>query len=343
MTHTTVRTPVARQRATIPAKSGNWCGLGSQVLYWVSHGESRTIASSGDVVPAAAVDVLLGVLLVRIDVARLPEAVAPVGQQGRQAGQAHVAAQAGDGRRVGEHVQAQRAGDATGGDAGRIVELEARAVGVGLAPQRVAAAGLKERRGRVVALRDAAELAQLGRAVGPRVGAVGAQLDRAPGVVHAQRVARAQPGEALLGARVPLQRQAQRRALGRELEGHVLGAGEVDPQARPAPAVEVQVDQHPVRVLGGDRRRHHALGEAQALVGDHALGDLHEAIAHLALARPYGQRAQQPAPGAAHVDAQRREADLDAQRAALDDAFAGGGRGGEGHGPSLSTARPPPR
>ena len=32
-----------------------------------------------------------------------------------------------------------------------------------------------------------------------------------------------------------------------------------------------------------------ALGEAQALVGDHALGDLHEAIAHLALARPHGR------------------------------------------------------
>ena len=47
MTHTTVRTPPARNRPTIAAKSGNWCGLGSHVLYCVSHGESRTIASSG--------------------------------------------------------------------------------------------------------------------------------------------------------------------------------------------------------------------------------------------------------------------------------------------------------
>ena len=46
-TQTTVRTPSARIRATIPAKSGNWWGFGIQVLYCVSHGESRTIASSG--------------------------------------------------------------------------------------------------------------------------------------------------------------------------------------------------------------------------------------------------------------------------------------------------------
>ncbi len=45
--HTTVRTPAARSRATIASGSGNWCGLKAQVLYWVSHGESMTIASSG--------------------------------------------------------------------------------------------------------------------------------------------------------------------------------------------------------------------------------------------------------------------------------------------------------
>ena len=51
MTQTTVRTPSARIRAIIPGASGNWWGLNSQVLYCVSHGESITIASSGDRVP----------------------------------------------------------------------------------------------------------------------------------------------------------------------------------------------------------------------------------------------------------------------------------------------------
>ena len=44
---TTVRTPVARILPIRPSGSGNWCGLNSQVLYCVSQGESRTIASSG--------------------------------------------------------------------------------------------------------------------------------------------------------------------------------------------------------------------------------------------------------------------------------------------------------
>jgi len=30
-----------------PSASGNWWGLKRHVLYWVSHGESSTIASSG--------------------------------------------------------------------------------------------------------------------------------------------------------------------------------------------------------------------------------------------------------------------------------------------------------
>ncbi len=47
MTHTTVRTPAARIEEIIQAASGNWWGLNSQVLYWVAHGESMTIASSG--------------------------------------------------------------------------------------------------------------------------------------------------------------------------------------------------------------------------------------------------------------------------------------------------------
>ena len=47
VTQTTVRTPARRIRAISPAGSGNWLGLKRQVLYWVSQGESMTIASSG--------------------------------------------------------------------------------------------------------------------------------------------------------------------------------------------------------------------------------------------------------------------------------------------------------
>ena len=57
-------------------------------------------------------------------------------------------------------------------------------------------------------------------------------------MVDAQRMARAEPGEALLRARVPLDRQAQRRALGRQLEHEVLGAGELEAQLGAAAAVE---------------------------------------------------------------------------------------------------------
>ena len=47
VTQTTVRTPSARIRRISPGGSGNWYGLKRQVLYWVSQGESITIASSG--------------------------------------------------------------------------------------------------------------------------------------------------------------------------------------------------------------------------------------------------------------------------------------------------------
>jgi len=126
-------------------------------------------------------------------------------------------------------------------------------------------------------------------------------------VVDAQGVARPKPGEALLRARVPLDGQAQRGAIGRQLEHQVLGARELEAQLGAAAAVERQRDGRVALVGRRDAGGHRALGEARALVGDHALRDLHEAIADLALGRRHSQPAQQPAPGAAHVDAQRRE------------------------------------
>jgi hypothetical protein len=115
----------------------------------------------------------------------------------------------------------------------------------------------------------------------------------------------------------------------------VLGARDLDAQLGAAPAVERQGDRRARLVARGDAGRDRALGEAQALVGDHALGDLHEAVAHLALARPTPSRAQEPAPRATHVDAQRREGDLHAQGTELEHVLAGC-RGG--HALLLSTA-----
>jgi hypothetical protein len=113
----------------------------------------------------------------------------------------------------------------------------------------------------------------------------------------------------------------------------VLGADELDAQLRAPASLQGERDRRAALVRRADGGRHRALGEAQALVGDHALGDLHEAVAHLALARPHRQRAQEPAAGAADVDAERRERDLDAQGSLLDDVLRGGGRG---HGGSFS-------
>ena len=85
MAHTTVRTPARRIVAIIPGASGNWWGLNSQVLYCVAQGESITIASSGIRCFGESVEVLEHVVLVLVDVAALPEAVAPLGQQRRKA------------------------------------------------------------------------------------------------------------------------------------------------------------------------------------------------------------------------------------------------------------------
>jgi hypothetical protein len=80
---------------------------------------------------------------------------------------------------------------------------------------------------------------------------------------------------------------------------------------------------------------HDPLGEAERLARHDPLGDLHEAVAHLALAGPRGDAAQQPPPAVAHVDAQRREAQLDSQRPALDEEVVGRG----GHEGTVPRAR----
>ena len=163
------------------------------------------------------------------------------------------------------HSRSGPAARARGDDGLVVAELEAHPVAVAVGPHRVAARGLKPRRRRVVALRDAAVGEQVRRAVRPRVRAVGAELDRAAGVVDAQRVARAEPGEVLAGARVPVGRDPQRRAVDLELEQHAVGRRQRHPQAPAAPALERDGDLDAVGERLGDARRDDALGQPELL------------------------------------------------------------------------------
>ncbi|MEA2218964.1 MAG: hypothetical protein QOJ35_1590 [Solirubrobacteraceae bacterium] len=285
-----------------------------------------------DVVAPAAVHVVLDVVLVRVDVARLPEAVAPLGQHGRQAARAQVAPQPRGGGGVGEQPQAQRAGVRAGGHDGLLVaELEAHAVAVAVGPDRIAARGLKPRRGRVVALRDAPVGEQVRRAVRPGVRAVGAELDPASGMVDAQRVARAEAGEVLLRTGIPLRGDAQRRAVDLELEQDRVGLRHGHADATGTAALAAHGDLDAVGELLGDARGHDALGQPQGLARDDALGELDELILDHALDAPHAEPADQPPAVAAHVDGERVQADLDAQRPALQHEGASRRRGENRH------------
>jgi hypothetical protein len=190
-------------------------------------------------------------------------------------------------------------------------EVKAHAVAVGV--DGVAARGLQPRRGRVVALRDAADREHVGRAVGARVGAIGPELDPPGGVVDAQRVAHAEAREMLLRARVPARRLAQRRRFHFELEYDDLVSRQRDAQARAAAAVEAQRELGAVGERLGEARGRDTLGDLELLGRDHALRELDELVADLALGAPDPEPPDQP-PVAPHIDPERAPGDLDAQR-----------------------------
>ena len=98
------------------ARPGTGDGLNSQVLYWVAHGESSTIASSGMLVPPHALEVVDHVVLVLVDVAALPEPVAPLGQDApgsRSAGRTLAAAPPASDRRQLHAATARRSSAST--------------------------------------------------------------------------------------------------------------------------------------------------------------------------------------------------------------------------------------
>jgi hypothetical protein len=106
---------------------------------------------------------------------------------------------------------------------GSVGEVARGAVAVGLYPERIAAAGEEPGDGGVVALRDAADVEHVGRAIGARIAAVGAEPDAPPALVELLAMAGAEAGEALAGPGVPIGAGAEPEASGGEVEDEALG------------------------------------------------------------------------------------------------------------------------
>jgi hypothetical protein len=283
---------------------------------------------------AVAAPVGLDLLLVLVDVAALPVPVGPLGQHRRlRARRVEERAQPAGRRRLAEQVHPQRPGRHPRRHRDLVAEVEARTVALALQPRGPAARRAHPGDGRVVALRDAADVEHVGRAVGTRVAAVGAELDGAAGLVDVQAVTGAEPDEALLGMPLPSERGAQMARGGRELDGHVVGAGDPHAQARRAPVAEPERELPVVqraRADGRDRVR-------ERLGRDDALRELHELVVVLAGVHDHAESADDAPAAAPDRDRERRMRDLDLERPAREPQHPGSA----GH-PALVPRRPPP-
>ncbi len=269
-----------------------------------------------DRVAAEAVVVVEHVVLVLVDVAALPEAVAPLGQHLGKAGEPAELAQPRGRRRGAQQLERERAGLRPGRDRDPLAEIEAAAVGLGAHPHAVAPAREQPRHRRAVALRDAAGGEHLRRAVGPGVAAIGAELHGPAGLVELRSVARAEPDEPLLRAAVPLEGQPQRIAARLEDERDALGAGQFDPQPPAAAPVEAERERRARRRALDHLGPHRALVRLELLAGDDALGELDEVIVDGAIGDPGAAGADQPSPAAAQREAERSQLDVDLERPA---------------------------
>ncbi len=135
-----------------------------------------------------------------------------------------------------------------------VAEVQAHAVAVVLDPRRPPARAEHPRHRRVVALRDAADVEHVGRAVRAGVGAVGAELQRAAGLVDVQPVARAEADEALLGVAVEHEPDA--------MDTGGRGGGDDAVVRRDVLDAGLAAVGRVVERLGGD----HALGQLDELV-----------------------------------------------------------------------------
>jgi hypothetical protein len=269
-------------------------------------------------VAAKAEEIVEHVVLVLVDVAALPEAVAPFGQLSGKAGQPAELAQPRRRGPAADDLQRQRSGERPRGDRDPFAaEIEARAVAVARAPHAITPAGEQPWHRRAVALGNAALGEHLGRAVGPRVVAIGAELDVATGLVQPRMMAQPEAHQALVGAALPVQAESQRIILGRQRQRHPLVGCQLDRQTRDPASVEAQSEHDPVLVESDRRRGHRALDGRALLAGEHALGELQELVADLSVDGPRAARAQQRPPGPADDEPERPEGHLHPQRGRL--------------------------
>ena len=293
MTHTTVRTPSARSVEIIPSASGNWCGLNSQVLYWVAHGESITIASSGIPLsrkPSIVVEHV--VLRARgrrgSSRSRSPTRAAPSGT--RSAGRTRAAAPRASGRTAAPPTAARRFARVETDDplAGQI---EPGSVRLGLQPHRVATAREQPRHGRAVALRDPA-LRRASRA-GSQVRCSGdrrrAGRSGPPGRTacsggrRGRRSAPPSAGPSRAPAAAARRRRASSSAI-RSIVDHRHA------QRRGRPPWSADPEHDPVGPARPHLTPHGPLGRRELLGGEDPLGELHEVIVDRAVRDPRAAR-----------------------------------------------------
>ena len=263
-----------------------------------------------------ALEVVLDVALVGVDVAALPVAVGPLGEEVGEAGEAQKRAQPRGRGRVGQEVQREHAlGRARRDlDRGREVELDAGAVR--LDPHGVAGARDRPGRGRAVTHGHAADGEQVGRAVRAGVAAVGAEAHPAPGLVEILAVAGAESDEPLVVALRPARTVAQRPAPGLKGEYEPV-ALERRPELEGTPPVERAAQrERAVAVALDDVDGRDGLRLLEPLRGDHALRSLHEAVLRLALGRPQRQLGQQRAAATVYRQSEGIERDRRPQLAA---------------------------
>ncbi len=273
-----------------------------------------------DLVPAKAMEVVEHIVLVLVDVAALPEAVGPLGLQPGEARAPAEGAQASRRSRLAEELEAKRTRAPARRDRYPFPgQLEPGSVRPGVEEGRVAPARQQPRHRCAVALRNAARGQHLGRAIGTDVSAVGTQLHVAAALVELSAVTRAEADEPLPGATVPVDPEAQRRPVDRELQRNVILVGQIQAQAPVAIAAQPEPQQNAVLGALEQLCPSSTCHQRAFLGGNDALGEVDELIANLALGCPHSPGTDQAPARPANRDRERAQVHVDAYDTALKD------------------------
>jgi hypothetical protein len=130
-------------------------------------------------------------------------------------------------------------------------------------------------------------------------------------------MAGAQPRQPLLVPPLPLQSQAQRIALGFELEGNRLAA-EPETEARPPPALQDEQELELLARRGDEAPLNRPLERGQRLLGQHPLGLPDEALGGGSLGHPGAATPQELLIASPNAEAERPQRQLEADLAALE-------------------------